>query len=168
MFEGTKIKDEYLTIEQHQKKYEQDFNKHNIVHYNDIYFDLDRNIKANFDFCHSDIDTYLGNNLILLSKPTLTGRINNIVIGKDCTNIVIGNNCQHITIGDNCKDVIIADNNAHITIGDNCTTVNIADNAVQADGILNVKSNVVGLTVSANIVDELVIITEDQKNITLK
>lgn len=100
------------------------------MHYNNIYFDLDRNIKANFDFYHSDINTYLGNNLILLSQPKITGHIDNISIGENCTNIVIGNSCSNIKIGDNVCDTTISSNNTNITIGDNCSNITIDDSSV--------------------------------------
>lgn len=100
------------------------------MHYNNIYFDLDRNIKANFDFYHSDINTYLGNNLILLSQPKITGHIDNISIGENCTNIIIGNSCNNIKIGDNCSNTTISSNNSNITIGDNCSNITIDDSSV--------------------------------------
>lgn len=100
------------------------------MHYNNIYFDLDRNIKANFDFYHSDINSFLGNNLILMSKPNLSGHISDVQIGENCTDISIGNNCSNITIGNNCKNVEIAANNSQINIGNDCSNIVIDESSV--------------------------------------
>lgn len=100
------------------------------MHYNNIYFDLDRNIKANFDFYHSDINTYLGNNIILLSQPKITGHIDNITIGENCSDIIIGNLCSNIKIGNNVKNITISSNNSNITIGNDCNNINIDDGSV--------------------------------------
>lgn len=103
-----------------------------------------------------------------MSKPNLSGHIDNVQIGENCTNISIGSNCTHIIIGDNCKDIEIAANNSQINIGNDCSNIVIDENSVQADGILRVKPNVIGLTVSAEIVDDYITVTEDQKNLTIK
>lgn len=103
-----------------------------------------------------------------MSKPNLSGHISDVQIGENCTDVSIGNNCSNITIGNNCKNVEIAANNSQINIGNDCSNIVIDESSVQADGILRVKPNVIGLTVSAEIVDDYITVTEDQKNLTIK